>query len=53
MVDINKTMHKAGVNKIRCPACKAGMAVEVQNAQGKKIMRCERCSRQFAAEQRL
>ena len=47
-VGIVKTTHSAGIGKIRCSGCKIGMAVEVLNSQGKKILRCDRCGREYA-----
>jgi ribosomal protein L37E len=46
-VGIIKTSHKAGFNKIRCSACGIGMAVEVLNNEGKKVLRCDRCGREY------
>jgi hypothetical protein len=50
--NIVKTQHKSGFSKLRCSACKIGIAVEVETVQG-KVYRCNRCGREFAAEKSM
>lgn len=55
-VHVKKSQHKAGPGKMRCPkrlGCGIGMAVLVQDSTGRWIYRCERCQREFHAEQRM
>lgn len=55
-VNYKKRQHRAGVGKMRCPrngGCGIGMAVLVQAADGKWVYRCDRCQREFHADQRL
>jgi DNA-directed RNA polymerase subunit RPC12/RpoP len=49
---VNKKMHPAGTGKIRCPGCKAGMAVMTQTVDG-WLYHCDRCGRDYKAEQSL
>jgi tRNA(Ile2) C34 agmatinyltransferase TiaS len=51
-VGIIKTQHPANINKIRCSACKTGMAVKVMTIDG-EVYRCNRCGREYRDEQRL
>ena len=44
--DTVRVAHPAGPNKMRCSACGIGMCVEVINAGGEKIMKCQRCGRE-------
>lgn len=46
LAQVNKALHPAAAKKIRCSACKIGMALEVETEQGKKF-KCDRCGREF------
>jgi|GEM_PF-4955570 len=46
-VNLVKTRHYAGVNKVRCLGCGIGYAVKVETTGG-SIYRCTRCGREFA-----
>ena len=55
-VKYKKRQHKAGVGKMRCPrgqGCGIGMAVLVQAGDGRWVYRCERCLREFHADQNM
>lgn len=45
--DVIDSSHPAGFQKIRCPMCKAGMAVKRQGSDGKPEYHCSRCNRVF------
>ena len=51
-VGVVKASHPAGFSKVRCPACKVGIAEATQTTAG-TVLRCGRCGREFQAEQQL
>lgn len=47
--EVPKNHHGEALSKMRCPGCKVGMAVTVLDSGGKRILRCNRCGREYAS----